>query len=106
MSEQLGNDRLQRDKVKMYSSLQSEYCSKLLEGYKELMRKDTQKLFLEWNYRLLITNLDRMKMGHRMYNQENQLSHDGLMLNAYTSLLGLCKAITNQNDTKWQSIDP
>lgn len=106
MNDQLGNDRLSREKMRMYESLQGEYCSKLLEAYKELMRKESKPLFLEWNYRLLISNLDRMKLGHRIYNSENsELSHDGLMVNAYSCFLGLCKAITNMKDDKWRSID-
>lgn len=68
MNDQLGNDRLSREKIRMYLGLQTEISGKLLEAYKELMRKDSQKLFLEWNYRLLISNLGRMKLGHRMYN--------------------------------------
>ena len=64
-------------------------------------------MFLEWNYKLLVSNLGRMKLGHRMSNPEgSDLSHDGLLMNAYISLLGLCKAITNQNDDKWKAIDP
>lgn len=68
MIDQLGNDRMSRDKIKMYLGLQSEFSGKFFEAYKELMRKDSQKVFLEWNYRLLISNLDKMKLGHRMYN--------------------------------------
>jgi hypothetical protein len=107
MNDQLGNDRLSREKIRMFDSLQAEYSGKLLEVYKELMRKESNKPFLEWNYRLLVSNLGRMKMGHRIYNSENNdLSHDGLLVNAYFCLLGLCKAITNQQDDKWKNIDP
>jgi len=47
-----------------------------------------------------------MKLGHRIYNSDNSdLSHDGLMVNAYSCFLGLCKAITNMKDDKWKGID-
>ena len=70
------------------------------------MRKDSSKPFLEWNYQLLISNLGKTKLGHRYYdNQKNELSHDGLLVNAYRCLLSLCKAITNRNDDKWTRIE-
>lgn len=48
-----------------------------------------------------------MKLGHRIYNQENSnLSHDGILVNAYNALLGLCRVITNRQDDKWRNIDP
>ena len=107
MNDQLGNERLAKDRVRMIASLQSEYSGKLLEAYKELMRKESQKAFLEWNYRALLSNMERMKLVHRLYNQENsELSHDGLLINCYSCLLGLCKAITNMQDDKWKHIDP
>ncbi len=55
----------------MYLATQAEYSAKLCEAYKELMGKESRKVFLEWNYRLLVSNLSRMKLGNRLYNPEN-----------------------------------
>ena len=68
MNDQLGFNKMSREKIRMYLGLQSEWEGKLLEAYKELMRKESKKPFLEWNYKLLISNLPRMKLGHRLYN--------------------------------------
>ena len=69
MIDQIGNERMVKEKVKLFASLQSEYAGKLLEAYKELMRKDSQRDFIEWNYRVLVSNMERMKLVHRIYNQ-------------------------------------
>lgn len=59
-----------------------------------LLKKGTQKEFLEWNYKLLLGNLGRMKLGARLYNADNSmLSHDGTLVNAYACFLNLCKVI-------------
>ena len=79
----------------------------MCDAYRELMGKESRKMFLEWNYRLLVSNLSRMKLGNRLYNPENvELSHDGLLVNVYSCFLGLCKVITNKQEDKWKSIDP
>lgn len=71
------------------------------------MRKESQKIFLEWNYKLLLSNMERTKLAHQLYHQNsNELSHDGILINCYSCLLGLCKVITNMQDDKWKNIDP
>jgi hypothetical protein len=62
---------------------------------------------MEWNYGLLLGNIGRTKLGSRLYNaNNNSLSHDGTLLNAYVCFLNLCKVITSRQDDKYRSIDP
>jgi hypothetical protein len=55
---------------------------------------------------LLLENMDRMKLGARLYNADNsKLSHDGILVNVYVCFLNLCKVITSRSDEKYKSID-
>lgn len=57
-----------------------------------MLKKDTQKQFFEWNYALIFGNLKKAKLGSRLHGSTNtDLSHDGLVLNAYMVMLNLCK---------------
>lgn len=62
---------------------------------------------MEWNYGLLVSNVGRTKLGSRLYNaNNNNLSHDGTLLNVYSCFLNLCKVITSRQDDKYKNIDP
>lgn len=39
MIDQLGNDRLSKEKIRVYLTTQAEYTGKLCDAYKELMGK-------------------------------------------------------------------
>lgn len=83
--------------MKFYTNLQNEFYNKLTEVYKMLLKKGTQRQFLEWNYKLLLGNLGRMKLGARLYNADNSnYSHDGTLVNAYACFLNLCKVIISR----------
>lgn len=93
--------------MKFYTNLQNEFFGKLTEGYKALLKKDTQKEFLAWNYKLLLSNIGKMKLGARLYNADTSMfSHDGTLINAYSCFLNLCKVIASRQDDKYKSIDP
>lgn len=48
-----------------------------------------------------------MKLGARLHNANNaNLSHDGILINAYACFLNLCKVIIARTDEKYKSIDP
>ena len=92
--------------MKFYTSLQGEFFGKFTEAYKAMLKKDTQKEFLAWNYKLLLSNIGKMKLGARLYNADNSmLSHDGTLINVYSCFLNLCKVIASRTDDKYKSID-
>lgn len=93
--------------MKRYTNLQGEYYNKVTEAYKLLLRKSTQKPFLEWNYRLLIANMGRTKLAARLANADNSaFSHDGILVNAFHCFLNLSKVIISRDDDKYKLIDP
>ena len=48
-----------------------------------------------------------MKLGARLHNANNaNLSHDGILINAYACFLNLCKVIIARTAEKYKSIDP
>lgn len=72
-----------------------------------MLKKDSQQEFLEWNYFLIHGNLKKAKLGSRLQNSTNsELSHDGLVLNAYVVLLNLCKPFLAREGEKYKNIDP
>jgi hypothetical protein len=104
---ELGAERLSKEKMRFYTSLQNEFYNKITDAYKMLLKKGTQREFLDWNYKLLLNNLGRMKLGARLHNADNSnLSHDGILVNAYACFLNLCKVIIAREDNKYKSIDP
>lgn len=46
MITEFGHDKIVRDKLKYYSDLQFQFYEKFTEIYKQLLKKDSQKLFL------------------------------------------------------------
>jgi hypothetical protein len=73
---EFSSERLTRDKVKYYAKMQGEWVGRLGEVYRVLLRRDSQKAFLEWHYGLLLGNLKRTKLSARLQNADNQgLSH-------------------------------
>lgn len=64
-------------------------------------------MFLEWNYRCILSNLNRTKLGMRLQSAKNDnISHDGMMINLYVCMLNLCKPLFNRESGKYKSIDP
>jgi hypothetical protein len=103
----MGGERLSRETMKRYTNLQGEYYTKITEAYKLLLKKSTQRPFLEWNYKLLIANIGRMKLAAKLANADNSaFSHDGLLVNTFHCFLNLCKVIISKDDDKYKSIDP
>lgn len=107
MITEFGHEKIVRDKLKYYADLQNEFYEKLTEVYKTLLKKDTQKEFMEWNYALIHGNLKKAKLGSRLQNSTNtDLSHDGIMLNAFVVMLNLCKPFLAREGEKYKNINP
>jgi ubiquitin conjugation factor E4 B len=94
-------------KVKSYTSMEAEYLAILKEVFKLMFKKDTQKVFFEWLYCLVVGNQMRAKLGTRLSGAvNNTISHDGLMMNVYESMLDISKGILDRNQSVWTKIDP
>lgn len=62
-----------------------------------MFKKDTQKPFFEWLYATIISNMPRTKLGTRLSGiVPTNISHDGLMLNIYQSMLDINKVIIDK----------
>ena len=71
MMAEFGHDKIVRDKLKYYGDLQYEFYDKLTEIYKVLLKKDSQRDILEWNYALIYGNLKKAKLGSRLQGSTN-----------------------------------
>lgn len=89
--QEFGKERLSKDRVKFYGSLQAEFYAKLTEVCKLFLKKDTQKPFLEWIYALVVGNQGKAKLGSKFKGGDKDLSHDGFVVNIFVCMLNLCK---------------
>lgn len=72
-----------------------------------MFKKDTQKIFFEWLYAAIVGNIPRTKLGTRLSGVvPTNISHDGLMLNIYHSMLDINRVIIDRSSKKYTSIDP
>lgn len=72
-----------------------------------MLKKDTQKIFFEWIYACIIGNIPRTKLGTRLSGVvPTNISHDGLMLNVYYSMLEINRVIIDKSTNKYSSVDP
>ena len=75
--------------------------------FKQLLKKDSQKSFFEWLYATIVSNQPRTKLGTRLSGVvPTNISHDGLMLNIYNSMLEINRVIIDKASKKYESIDP
>lgn len=54
-----------------------------------------------------MSNLSRAKLATRLAGYRNDnISHDGFMVNLYVCMLNLCKPLFNKESGKYKNIDP
>lgn len=72
-----------------------------------MLKKDSQKIFFEWIYATIIGNIPRTKLGTRLSGVvPTNISHDGLMLNVYYSMLDINRIIIDKSTKKYMNVDP
>ena len=93
--------------MKYYGDLKTEFYGKFTDICKMLLKKDSQRLFFEWVYSAVMGNLARAKLITRLQSARNEnISHDGFMINLYVCMLNLCRPLFNRESGKYKSIDP
>lgn len=94
-------------KVRYYSTMEAEYLNLLKEVFKQMFKKDTQRVFFEWLFSAVVGNQLRAKLGSRLSGAvNNTISSDGLMMNIYEGMLEINRTILDRSQTHHQKIDP
>jgi len=94
-------------KVKYYNTMETEYLNILKEVFKQMFKKDSQRVFFEWLYCAIVGNQMRAKLGSRLSGAvNNTISGDGMMLNLYECMLEINRAIIDRSQNRYQNIDP
>lgn len=87
--------------------METEYLTLLKETFKQMFKKDSQRIFFEWLYCAISGNQMRTKLGSRLSGAvTTTTSSDGMMMNLYECMLEISRGILDRSQNRYQNIDP